>query len=332
MANDVTPGRVVDVHAHLTPQRFQRAVADGGRWHGMTDADGELWNPRNLWGPERRIEEMDELGVDVQVVSPTDCFYQYHRQPRVTARIAAEANDEIAETVQAHPTRFLGLGTLPMQDPALAVSHLREAITELGLIGVMVDDHVRGVLYDDERFDELWAAAEELGALIFVHQYHPTVVALRTEKYFLLNSIGNLVDRALTFSAFVYGGVMDRYPRLKVCLAHAGGYTPFAFDRLDRGWEVWPEDRGRAANRPSTYADRFYYDTVTFTPRNLRFLIDAVGIDQIILGSDWPAPMRVDDPVGVIKTLDVLTDSERDTILRRTATRLLSDDDPDRPH
>lgn len=323
MQNDGAPGRVVDVHAHLTPHVFQRAVAGGGSFHGMTSDDGELGNPRNLWGSSQRLAEMDELGVDVQVISPTDVFYQYQRDPQVTARIARAVNEEVAETVREHPTRFAGLGTVPMQDPELAASHLREAITELGLIGIMIDDHVNGALYDEDRFEDVWAVAEELGALILVHQYHPTVVALRTERYFLLNSIGNLVDRALTFSSFVYGGVMDRHPDLKVCLAHAGGYTPFALDRLDRGWEVWPEDRGGAAEPPSTYARRFYYDTVTFTARNLRFLIDTVGSDRVVLGSDWPAPMRLFDPVREIEALDVLTDAEREAILRGTAAELL---------
>ena len=323
MSADSESRPVVDVHAHLTPQRFVRAVADGGSFHGMTDADGELWNPRNLWEPSQRIDEMDEHGVDVQVISPTDCFYQYQREPSVTARIAAEVNEEVAETVRAHPTRFRGIGTLPMQDPDLAVSHLRELVTEFGLTGVMIDDHVCGVLYDDPRFEELWSALEELGAWVLIHQFEPTSVTYRTENYFLLNSIGNLVDRALTFSAFVYGGVMDRHPDLKVCLAHAGGYTPYALDRLDRGWEVWPDMRGQAADRPSTYVKRFYYDTVTFTTANLRFMLDTVGADRVVLGSDWPAPMRVHDPVGVIATSDVISEDERDAVLRGNVAGLL---------
>lgn len=316
----------MDVHAHLTPQRFARAVTDSGAWHGMSDADGELWNPRNLWDSNQRLAEMDELRIDVQVISPTDCFYQYQQKPQVTARIAAEVNTEIAETVREHPNRFLGIGTLPMQDPELAVSHLRDIVSELGLVGIMIDDHVNGVLYDDPRFEQLWTALEELNAWVFVHQYHPTVVTYRTEDYFLLNSIGNLVDRALTFSAFIYGGVMDRHPDLKVCLAHAGGYTPYALDRLDRGWEVWPEMRGQASERPSSYIKRFYYDTVTFTTRNLRFMLDTVGADRVVLGSDWPAPMRVHDPVTFIESSDVLSNLERDAILRGTVTGLLGRD------
>jgi aminocarboxymuconate-semialdehyde decarboxylase len=312
-------GKIIDVHAHLTPDRFQRAVLGGRDWHGMTSENGELDNLRNRWGPERRMEEMDALGVDVQVVSPTDCFYQYDRAPKVTARIAAEANEEVAEMARDHPTRFRGLGTLPMQDVERAIMELTRSMRELGLVGVMIDDHVNGLTYDHHVFDEFWAAAEELGAFVLIHQFQPTVVAYRTDKYFLLNSIGNLVDRTISFGTLVYGGVMDKYPDLKICLAHAGGYTPYALDRLDKGWEAWPGLRGRTKDRPSTYARCFYYDTVTFTTRNLRFLIDVIGCDRIVFGTDWPAPMKVEDPVRWIRSAEALTDLERESLLWRTA-------------
>jgi aminocarboxymuconate-semialdehyde decarboxylase len=315
---------IIDVHAHLTPQRFQEGVAGGATWHGMTAEDGELENPKNLWLPERRIQEMDELGVDMQLVSPTDVFYQYDREPEVTARIAADCNDEVAELVRAHPARFFGLGTLPMQEPALAVAELRRAVGELGLSGVMIDDHVNGLLYDEERFGPVWAEAEELGAFILVHQYWPTSVVARTEKYFLFNSVGNLVDRTLTFGALVFGGVMDDFPGLKVCLAHAGGYVPYALDRMDKGWLKFPSSRGRSKDMPSTYVNRFFFDTVTFTDRNLRFLIDTVGIDRMVFGTDWPAPMDVDDPVRRIERSPMLADEERAAILSGDAAGLFS--------
>jgi len=290
----------------------------------MTAEDGELENPKNRWLPERRIQEMDELGVDVQLVSPTDVFYQYDREPEVTALIAADCNDEVAELVREHPGRFLGLGTLPMQAPELAVAELGRAVGELGLSGVMIDDHVNGLMYDEERFRAVWAAAEELGAFILIHQYWPTSVALRTEKYFLFNSVGNLVDRTLTFGALVFGGVMDDFPELTVCLAHAGGYVPYALDRMDKGWLKFPASRGRSKDRPSTYVNRFYYDTVTFTDRNLRFLIDTVGIERMLFGTDWPAPMDVDDPVRRIECSSVLADAEREAILRGNAAGVVS--------
>jgi aminocarboxymuconate-semialdehyde decarboxylase len=319
----VTRGPIVDVHAHVTPQRFQQAVLAGNTWHGLGPDEGELENPRNRWGPERRVDEMDRLGVDVQLVSPTDCFYQYRLAPATTAAIAADCNDEIAEMVRDHPRRFMGLGTLPLQDTDLAIREVERSIEQLGLRGFMIDDHVNGLTYDHSMFDPLWAALERAGAFILIHQGRPTSVTYRIRDYFLPNSIGNLVDRTITFSALVYGGVMDRYPALKICLGHAGGYVPYAVDRLDKGWSAFPDSRGATLERPSTYLRRFYYDTVTYTDRNLRFLLDAVGADRVLFGTDWPAPMVVDDPVRRIETSEQLEDTERALILRDNAARLV---------
>jgi aminocarboxymuconate-semialdehyde decarboxylase len=316
-------GRVIDVHAHVTPQRFQRAVLAGQLWHGMGPEAGELDNVRNRWRPPQRIEAMDEAGVDVQLVSPTDVFYQYHQDPAVTARIAAECNEEVAEMARDYPSRFLGLGTLPMQDPRRAIAEAERGMRELGLKGFMIDDHVNNLTYDHPLFDPFWAAAEALSAFIFVHQYRPTSVVYRTEQFFLSNSIGNLVDRTITFGSLVYGGVMDRYPKLTVCLGHAGGYVPYAVDRMDRGWEMWPALRGESQGPPSGYLGRFYYDSVTYTDRNLRFLLDSVGAERVVFGTDWPAPMVVPDPVRRLERSEVLTDDERGAILYGNTARLL---------
>lgn len=315
--------RVIDVHCHCTLERFRRAVLDDGTdWFGMTDADGELGNPKNHWDVAKRLQTMDELRIDVQAVSATDVFYQYHQAPGVTERIAREVNDEIAGMVRDHPDRFLGLGSLPMQDPARAVTVLEAGMGELSLTGFMIDDHVNGVTYDDDRFEPIWEAAEALGAFLLIHQFKDTVVGLRTQDYFLLNSIGNLADRTITFASFIYGGVLDRHPSLTICLCHGGGYVPYALDRLDQGWHVWPDQRGRSQGPPSAYVRRFYYDTVVYTPRNLRFLIDVVGADRVVFGTDWPAPMTFDDPVGRLETMPELSDTEREQVLRGTAAAI----------
>jgi aminocarboxymuconate-semialdehyde decarboxylase len=323
--SDTTAGPIIDVHCHCTLARFRAAVLDEGTdWHGMTSQHGELGNPKNHWDVPRRLEEMDRLRIDVQLVSPTDVFYQYDQDPQVTEAIARDANDEIAGMVRDRPDRFMGLGTLPMNDPALAVKEMTRGKGDLGLTGFMIDDHVNGTTYDDDRFEPVWEAAEELGAFLLVHQYQHTVVALRTEKYFLLNSIGNLADRTITYASFIYGGVLDRHPNLKICLCHGGGYVPYALDRLDKGWDVWPEMRGRSQDKPSTYVRRFYFDTVVYTPRNLRFLIDVVGADRVVFGTDWPAPMTFDDPVGRVESMDELSDDEKHALLRGTAASLFA--------
>ena len=148
--------------------------------------------------------------------------------------------------VRDHPDRFMGLGTLPMQDPERAVREMTRGRQELGLTGFMIDDHVNGLTYDHDQFEPVWEAAEGLGAFLLIHQFQHTTVTYRTRKYFLLNSIGNLVDRTITFAAFVYGGVLDRFPGLTICLCHGGGYVPYALDRLDKGWDVWEGQRGRS--------------------------------------------------------------------------------------
>jgi aminocarboxymuconate-semialdehyde decarboxylase len=324
MSDPTASTPIIDVHCHCTLAAFRRAVLDEGTdWHGMTTEHGELGNPKNHWDVPRRLQEMDRLRIDVQLVSPTDVFYQYDRKPEVTERIARDANDEIGGMVRDHPDRFKGLGTLPMQDPARAVAEMARGMGEVGLTGFMIDDHVNGRTYDDDAFEPVWEAAEDLGAFLLIHQYQHTVVAARTDRYFLLNSIGNLVDRTITFAALIYGGVLDRHPNLTLCLCHGGGYVPYALDRLDKGWDVWPDMRGRSQDRPSSYVRRFFYDTVVYTPRNLRFLIDVVGVDRVVFGTDWPAPMTFDDPVARLESMEELSPQERHAMLRGTPASML---------
>lgn len=321
--------RVIDIHAHSTPQRFQREIAAGRTWHGLGPEFGELENPKNAWPPDVRLADMDELGVDMQAVSSTDCFYQYDNDLETTVAIAADANDELAEMHRDHPTRFVGLGTLPMQDVSAAVKELDRIINELSLEGIMINDHVNGKTYDEPEFLPFWEAVEGLGAVVFFHQYHPTLVNYRTNRWFLPNTIGNLVDRAVTFGTLVFGGVLDRFPGLKLCLGHAGGYTAFGIGRMDKGWEAalldyMPnEPRTNLERPPSEYLDRFFYDSVTYEESALRFLIDRVGIDQVVFGTDYPAPMAVEDAVNWINGMESLSAAEKQAILWKNPERLL---------
>ncbi len=315
--------RTIDIHAHLTPQRFQHAVLDGKDWHGMTSAEGELFNPRNAWTPRQRIADMDSLGVDVQVVSTNVAFYKYDQEVEIAAAIARECNDEVAEMTDEYPDRLSGLANVPMQDVNAAIAEMERAMTGLGLKGVMIDDHVNGVTLDDPRFYPFWKAAEELNAFILIHQSRSTVVTPRLDRYHLPNSIGNLVDRAVTFATFVYGGVIDKFPDLTVCLCHGGGYTCFGIGRMDRGWQVRPEARVNISKPPSEYLRSFYYDCLTHSEPALRYLITTVGADRVILGTDWPADMMLDWPVAWVLRMESLSQEEKELILWKNLAGLL---------
>ena len=278
--------RTIDVHAHSTPQSFVKAVTSGKEWHGL-DLGSALDNPRATWTPEQRIADMDSLGVDIQVVSTTAAFYRYDRDVDVTVAMHRECNDEVAQMTKDNPDRFAGLANIPMQDPKAAIAELERSVIQLGLKGAMINDTANNVTYDEPQYLPFWKAAEQLGALIFVHQRGgDTLVTPRSNRYHLPNSIGNLVDRAVTFASLVFGGVMDACPDLKICLAHGGGYTCFGIGRMDRGWQVRPEARVNIQAPPSTYLRKFYYDCLTHSEPALRYLIDTVGIDRILFGTD----------------------------------------------
>ncbi|HEY4606310.1 MAG TPA: amidohydrolase family protein [Acidimicrobiia bacterium] len=318
---------VIDMHAHVTPERYKAAIRSRGEWHGLDGSAGELGRGGFDKSIPERLAEMDALGVDAQLITPTVGFYQYGNELETTVRIARECNDEIAEIVEQHPNRFYGLGTLPMQDPASAIGELERVVGTLGLTGVIINDHVAGRTYDDPGYLPFFQAAQDTGALIFFHQGGDTVVNHRIQRYKLGNAVGNLTERALVFATLVFSGILDRYPDLRLFLAHAGGYAPYGVSRMDkvagalpgdfdgRMRPPFPGDDGFAQKlAPSDYLGRFYYDCCTYSGPVLRFLIDTVGIDRVVLGTDYPAPMFLNDPVNWLQGLPELTAAEKEAI------------------
>jgi aminocarboxymuconate-semialdehyde decarboxylase len=328
--------RSIDIHAHLTPQCFWKATENGGAWHTITreqDARGQevalvgghrqILPPRARWTPEERLADMDSLGVDVHVVSPYVGFYNYEL-PVEAARATAQAiNDEIADMARTRPERFAGLGTLPMQDVKAAIAELERCMVKLGLKGAEINDHINGRTLEEPEFRPFWKAAEQMGACIFFHQAGETLVAARSKRYHLPNTIGNLADRAVTFATLVFGGVMDAHPDLKIVLGHGGGYTCYGIGRMDHGWQVRSEARVHITQPPSAYLRRFYYDCIVYDEPALRYLIDRVGADRVVFGTDWPYDMALDWPVAWILGMASLSQEEKDAILWKNLERLL---------
>ena len=317
--------RTIDIHAHISPQGFIDAMNAGMDWHGITSeaVPAHRHNPRTTWTPEERLADMDSLGVDVQVLSTNAVLYSYDKDPVATAAMARDCNDYVSQLTVDHPDRFAGLATLPLQDIPASIDELERCIAQLGLKGAMIGDHVNGRTFDDPAFMPFWKACEQLGAMILIHQGGPTIVSPRSSKYHLPNTIGNLADRAVTYAAFVYGGVMDTCPDLRICLSHGGGYTCFGIGRMDRGWQVRPEARGNISQPPSAYLNRFYYDTITHNEEALRYIIDRVGVDRVLFGTDWPYDMCIDWPVSWIMGLESLSAEEKEMILWRNLEGLL---------
>lgn len=329
--------RSIDIHAHLMPQCFWKTVGSGQAWYGITTEthDGRDFTVRGgtrdavsthklRYDPEARLKDMDEQGIDVQVVSIATPLFGYNLEPALGLQLAKEVNDEIASMTRQWPERFAGLATLPVQDVKASIAELERAVNVLGLKGAELDTVVNGKNWDEPEFLPLFKAAEEMGAVLFYHpQPNNNMVSARADKYGLSNSIGVPVEDTVVIATLIFGGILDACPDLKVCIAHGGGPACFGMGRLDRGWQVRPEARVHIQHPPSTYQRRLYYDCITMSEASLRFLIDAVGIDRVVLGSDWPYVAWDPSPVGWVNSLQSLTQKEKDMILSENLERLL---------
>lgn len=329
--------KTIDIHAHVVPQSLWRAVEAKREWHGFHHEAGEglgtvigggrrtqFNSPKVRFTPEERIADMDALGVDVQVVSIHTPFFGYHLDGAAGLALAREVNDELADMTKRWPTRFAGLATLPVQDVPAAIKELERAVTVLGLKGAEVDTIVNGGNWDEPKYLPLFKAAEAMGAVLFFHpQPQHNFMQERMPRHGLFNSLGVIVEDAIAVAALILGGVLESCPNLKACIAHGGGPACYAMGRIDRAWQALPESKRSIPHAPSTYQKRLYYDTVVGSEEALRFLIDRVGIDRIVMGSDWPFVPWYPSPVKWLEGLTVISRAEKDQILWKNLEALL---------
>ena len=270
-----------------------------------------------------RLADMDRMGIDLQVVSPSPSQYYYYADPAFGLELARDINDRIAEIAAGHPERFVGLGTVPLQDPKLATRELERCVKKLGLRGLEIGTNVNGIDLADPRLklERFFAKAQELGVVLFMHPMGFTHAERMTEHYFN-NIIGNPLESTLAVSHLIFGGVLDRHPKLKFCVAHGGGYLAHYHARMDHGWKVRPDARTVLKKKPSSYLKKFYFDTITFDVGLLQSLVERVGVKQVLMGSDYPFDMGDEDPVGLVSSLE-LDEADRERILGGNAARLL---------
>ena len=329
----MTASRTIDTHTHILTQETAGLLTKAGVKVTITpdDADnaafdvaGTVYRPFPTGGFDiaRRLKDMDAAGVDVHVLSATPQTYLYNQGDELSATLAAIQNDQMATHIAAHPTRFMGIATLPMASPTRASDELKRAVTKLGLRGAMFASNVKGVNLDDPSFEPLWAAAEELGAFMFVHPNN-VAGADRLKSYYLQNLIGNPLDTTIAAVCLYFGGVMDRYPKLKIMLAHGGGFTPYQAARWEHGWAVRPEPKKNIKTQPKNIARRFMYDTILHSDKTLEAMIGLVGVERVMLGSDYPYDMGMTDCVAHVRALSI-SDAGKASILSGNFEKFLA--------
>ena len=267
---------------------------------------------------EARLQDMDESGIDIQVVFGHVAQYCYWAEPQEAIRLARAGNNALAEFVRSRPGRFIGMGMVPLQDTPAAVAELQRVAGELGFRAVAVNTHVDGVELGDEKLAPFWEQAESLGIPVFIHPSgfaHP-----RFTRHLMWNGVGQPIEEAIAMSSLIYEGILDRFPKLKIGIAHGGGFLPYYAGRVDRNFRNRPHETPKINREPSRYMRRFFYDTVVYNPDMLEFLARKVGADRIVLGGDYP--VGEDNPVAFVRQAKLPSEAKR-MILGENAAKLL---------
>jgi len=259
----------------------------------------------NSWDPQTRIKDCDKQGVDVQVLSTIPVMFSYWAKPEHSLNLSKLLNDHIAGIVEDYPDRFVGLGTLPMQSPDLAVKELERCVKDIGLTGVQIGTHVNAWNLDAPEIFEVFEAAQELNAAIFVHPWD-MMAKDRMPKYWLPWLVGMPAESSLAISSMIFGGVFEKLPELRVAFAHGGGSFPATVGRIEHGFKVRPDLCAVDNNvNPREYLGKFYLDSLVHDKSILEYLVKLIGVDKIALGTDYPFPLGEHEPGRLIESSNI---------------------------
>jgi aminocarboxymuconate-semialdehyde decarboxylase len=326
----------IDVHTHILPPELpdlKRRYGYGGfvalerQGAGCTrmTIDGETFREvdARTFEPETRLRDCDRDGVSVQVLSTVPVMFSYWAKPEDTLDLSRLLNDHIAGVCAAHPARFVGLGTLPLQAPDLAVRELERCVRQLGLPGVEIGTHVNGTNLDAPELFPVFEAAAELGAAVFVHPWD-MMGRDRMGKYCLPWLVGMPAETAVAICSMIFGGVIERLPRLRICFAHGGGAFPGTFGRIEHGYRERPDLCAvHTTLSPRDTLGRFYLDSLVHDPALLRYLVELVGSSRVALGTDYPFPLGERVPGALIESVPEFTAEVRERLLAGTALEWL---------
>lgn len=319
----VIPNRIIEVIAGA-PERLKARVEGEGAGRRLVHEQGYGYPlHREFHDPEAKLEAMDRKGIDVSVISPAPPMFFYWAEADLALSVATLVNDGIADMVAANPARLRGMATVPMQHPDAAVAELERVVREYGFKAIEIGTSIEGMQIADTRFRPVLRRAAELGALVFAHPYYVGAKA-GLEDFYLTNLIGNPLDTTVMVANAMFSGLLDELPGLRILLAHGGGFAPYQIGRLAHGHKVRSETRRLTKNNPASLLRRFYFDSLVFEPLALRCLVDLVGADRVVIGTDSPFDMGDEDPIATIEAAK-LTATERHEVFCGTALRLLGE-------
>ena len=323
----------IDVHTHYFPQAFLDLIEKHGPAHGfeyrMVDGKGPQFKHGHLTtgpvGPkfvdlDARLAAMDEQGVQVHAMSLSQPMVYWGEGP-LAQRLTETYNDALANAHERHPKRLIGLATLPMHEADLAVKEIGRAAKLPGVRGFYVATQVRGKDLSDAAFLPVYERIEASGLPLFLHPVE-VIGSQRLGAYYLTNLLGNPFESAIAAAHLIFGGVLDRFPKLVVCLPHSGGAFPWLVGRVNRGWEK-RADLKHIKQAPVEYLRRFYYDTVGYSDHVLEYLVKVIGADRVLMGSDYCFPIAYEQPVKIVADHPTLDLSKKRDIIEGNARRLL---------
>lgn len=257
----------------------------------------------NCWDPGVRAKEMDMTEVGVQVLSTIPVLFNYWAKPEHGLETSRFFNDHIAQCVDLHPTRFVGIGTVPLQDIDMAIKEMERCVKELKMPGLEIGSNINNKNLNDPYFDPFWKAAEELGCCLFIHPWEMMGEDLM-KKYWLPWLVGMPAETARAISSMIFGGVFERYPKLRVAFAHGGGSFPFTIGRIEHGFNVRPDLCAIDNNvNPREYIGKFWIDALTHDDKALQYIVDIMGENKICMGSDYPFPLGEHHPGKLIESM-----------------------------
>lgn len=329
----------IDMHTHILPPeipKFKEMFGYGGfieLHHNhkncsarMMRDDGKFFREvgNNTWDADARIKECNHSEVDVQVLSTVPVMFSYWAKPKDGLYVSKIINDHIAQVVTKNPKKFIGLGTVPLQDTDLAIGELERCVNELGLAGAEIGSHVEGMSLGHERLYPFFEAAEKLNAAIFIHPWE-MMGQDRMPEYWLPWLVGMPAETAQSIVTLIFSGIFEKLPKLRVAFAHGGGSFPFTIGRIEHGYNVRP-DLCAIHNKvnPRDYLGKFWVDSLVHDESALKFLIEQMGSEKVALGSDYPFPLGEHRPGELIESLDWIDPQMKTNLFHQSALTWLN--------